>query len=43
MGTVDVRKVKEHFEIYVDGKFYRSCDNLREVDEELNNYENENK
>ena len=43
MEKVDVRKVREHYEVYVDGKFYCSCDNLREVDEELNNYENENK
>lgn len=42
MGTVDVQKVREHYEVYVDGKFYCSADNLWEVDEELKNYENEN-
>lgn len=42
MGTVDVRTVREHYEVYVDGRFYCSCDNLREVDKELENYENEN-
>ena len=34
---VEVRHVMEHYEIYINGKFYCSCDNKREVDEELFN------
>ena len=34
---VEIRPVMEHFEIYVNDKFYCSCDNRREVDEELDN------
>lgn len=34
---VEIRPVMEHFEIYVDDEFYCSCDNRREVDEELDN------
>ena len=35
--NIEIRKVMEHYEIYVDGEFYCSCDNRREVDEELAN------
>lgn len=42
MGTVDIQKVMDHYEVYIDGKFYCSCDSLREVDEELENYETKN-
>ena len=34
---VEVRHVMEHYEIYVDGEFYCSCDNRHEVDKELDN------
>lgn len=37
--NIEVRKVREHYEIYVNGYFYCSCDNRREVDEELSNIE----
>jgi len=37
--NIEVRKVREHYEIYVNGDFYCSCDNRREVDEELSNIE----
>jgi len=32
---VEVRQVMEHYEIYTNNEFYCSCDNRREVDEEL--------
>ena len=32
---IDIRHVMEHYEVYKDGKFLFSADNLREVDEEL--------
>lgn len=35
-----VRRVKEHFEIYVDGKFVCSCD-VNELDETLEEMEAE--
>ena len=34
---VEVRKVREHYEIYVNGEFYCSCDDRREVDEAIRN------
>ena len=44
---VEIRHVMEHYEIYANGEFYCSCDNRREVDEELDNmseqYEKEKK
>ena len=36
---LDVRKVKEHYEIYVQGKFVCSCD-LNELEETLAELEN---
>lgn len=35
MLDIDVRKVKEHYEIYVNGNFHASADNMQEVTEEL--------
>ena len=32
---IQVVKVKEHYEIHVDDVFYCSCDDLKEVEEEL--------
>ena len=34
-NQVEIQKVKEHYEIYIDNKFYCSCDNWTEVQEEL--------
>lgn len=34
---IDVRNVRGHYEIYINGIFYCSCDTMEEVDEELNN------
>ena len=34
---IDVRNVNGHYEIYICGIFYCSCDTLEEVDEELIN------
>lgn len=35
LGTIEFRKVKEHIEVYQDGKFIVSADNLREAEKEL--------
>lgn len=37
MGNLDIRKVKEHYEIFIDGEFVCSCDvgELRETLAEL--------
>jgi len=35
---LDIRKVKEHYEIYVQGKFVCSCD-LNELEETLDELE----
>ena len=35
---LDIRKVKEHYEIYVGGKFVCSCD-LNELEETLDELE----
>ena len=33
----EVRHIHGHFEIYVNGKFYCTVDNMVEVDEEIEN------
>ena len=33
--TIVVKRVMEHYHIFVNGEFYCSCDNDAEVDEEL--------
>lgn len=35
MKVLDVKKVMEHYELFLDGKFYYSCD-INEVDDEIN-------
>ena len=40
MSIIDVRKVREHYEIYIDGQFYCACDDRDEVNEEIANYKN---
>lgn len=35
--NIEVRNVRGHYEIYINGVFYCSCDNKQEVDEELMN------
>ena len=30
-----IKRVREHLEIYIDGKFFCSADNEKEVEEEL--------
>lgn len=32
---IEFRKVKEHIEVYQDGEFLVSADNLREAEQEL--------
>lgn len=34
-NNVEIRHVMEHLEVYKDGKFLFSADNMREVEEEL--------
>ena len=33
----EIRPVYGHFEIYINGKFYCTADNMTEVDEEIEN------
>lgn len=33
----EIYKRLEHYELYIDGEFWSSGDNLREIDEELEN------
>lgn len=47
--TYKVKPYKGHYILYINGKFYCTADNMKEVDEELRNYvkkggnKNENK
>ena len=36
-----IKKVREHLEIYIDGKFFCSVDNESEAEEELEELEQE--
>lgn len=36
--TYKVKPYKGHYILYIDGKFYCTADNIKEVDEELRNY-----
>ena len=33
--TVQIKQVMEHYELYCNGRFYCSCQDKREVDEEI--------
>ena len=35
--NIEIRQVHGHYEIYINGVFYCSCDTKEEVDEELMN------
>lgn len=37
---IQVKQKKEHYEIYINGKFYCSVDNLKELQEELATIQN---
>lgn len=39
--NIRIKKVKEHFELYSNGKFICSCDNMKEVNEEIKLIEKE--
>lgn len=41
MKDTEVRKAGEHYEIYIDGAFYCSCDNITEVMNELDRKEDD--
>lgn len=32
---IEIKKVSDHYEIIINNRFYCSCDNMREVDEEI--------
>lgn len=36
--TYKIKPTKEHFEVYIEGKFYCTADNWREAEEEIKNY-----
>lgn len=38
--NIKVTQVKGHYEIYINGKFYCSADNLKEVEKELETIQN---
>ena len=39
MNHYEVKNVRGHYEVYINGEFYCSCDTLSEVDEALATYE----
>ena len=39
--TCKIKRQREHFEVYIDGKFYCSADNEREAAMEIENYAKE--
>lgn len=41
MKDIEICQAREHYEIFVDGDFYCSCDNVTEVIEEIYNLEKE--
>ena len=36
--TCEIKRNREHFEVYIDGKFFCSADNEREAVSEIQNY-----
>lgn len=36
--TCKIKRNREHFEVYIDGKFYCSADDQREAEDEIQNY-----
>lgn len=36
--TYRIIPVRGHFEVYINGEFYCSADNMREVETEIRNY-----
>ena len=36
--TYKIKPTKEHFEVYIEGKFYCTADNWREAENEIKNY-----
>ena len=39
--TYKIKRDREHFEVYINGKFYCSADNEREAISEIQNYASE--
>ena len=40
---IEIKKLTDHYAIYIDGEFRCSCDSMAEVTEELISIEEENK
>lgn len=38
---IEIKKLTDHYAIYIDGKFWCTCESMREVTEELEEYERE--
>ena len=36
--TYEIKRNREHFDVYIDGKFYCTADNEREAAKEIENY-----
>lgn len=36
--TCKIKRNREHFEVYIDGKFYCTADNESEAENEIENY-----
>lgn len=43
MKNIEVNKIADHYEIGVNGQFYCSCDDMREVRDEIAKIEQEDK
>ena len=40
-NMITIKRVKSHYEVYVDNEFYSSCDTMSEVQEEIKEALNE--
>ena len=40
---IEIKKLTDHYAIYIDGKFWCTCESMAEVTEELISIEEENK
>jgi len=39
--TCKIKRNREHFEVYINGKFFCSADNEKEAEDEIRNYVSE--
>lgn len=40
---IEIKRITDHYAIYIDGQFWCTCESMREVTEELISIEEENK